>query len=142
MPTDRARTDHGFLFWTHVLHAREAEGVCPMTSSPTPDHDEWVLQLDQLTRQRRDQYVSIEILDPAYGDEPEAEHLPFAYTVYDPKDDVVVIAVGGSTAKYPVVLRHMISHPVEVDVDIDGGALKVVAKDGTTTIASFHEASG
>ena len=116
------------------------EGVCPMTSSPTPDHDEWVLQLDQLTRHRRDQDVSIEVLDPTYGDETEAEHLPFAYTVYDPKDDVVVIAVGGSSAKYPVVLRHMVSHPVEVDVD--DGALKVVGKDGTTTIASFHEASG
>ena len=111
-----------------------------MTSSPTIDHDEWVLQLDQLTRDRRDQYVSIEILDPAYGDEPEAEHLPFAYAMYDPKDDVVVIAVGGNTAKYPVVLRHMVPHPTEVDVDADAGALKVVEKDGTTTIVSFHGA--
>lgn len=113
-----------------------------MTPSATTEHDEWVLQLDQLTRDRRDQYVTIEILHPEYGDEREAEHLPFAYAVYDPKDDVVVIAVGGNTAKYPVLLRHMISHPTEVDVDVDAGALKVVDNDGTTTIASFHGASG
>jgi hypothetical protein len=111
-----------------------------MTSSPTNDHDEWALQLDQLTRDRRDQYVTIEILDPSYGDGTEAEHLPFAYAVYDPKSDAVVIAVGGNTAKYPVLLRHMVPHPTEVDVDVDGGALKVVEKDGTTTIVGFHRA--
>ena len=113
-----------------------------MTPDPTTDRDEWVLKLDQLTRDRQDQYVTIEILHPAYGDAPEAEHLPFAYTMYDPKDDVVIIAVGGNTAKYPVLLRHMISHPVEVDVDVDNGALKVVENDGTTTIASFYGAPG
>jgi len=112
-----------------------------MTSSPTIDHDEWVLQLDQLTRRHRDHEVTIEILHPAYGDEPQAERLPFAYAVYDPKDDTVVIAVGGSTAKFPVLLRHMIAHPTEVDVAADHGALKVVEKDGTTTIVGFHEAS-
>ena len=57
---------------------------------------------------------------------PEAERLPFAYAAYDPKDDVLVIAVGG-TAKYPVVLRHLILHPTEVDVDGDSGGLKVVS---------------
>ncbi|RPF28548.1 hypothetical protein EDD32_3080 [Georgenia muralis] len=109
-----------------------------MTSSPTTDHDEWMLQLDKLTRDRREQYVTIEILHPEYGDQPEAEHLPFAYAMYDPKDDVVVIAVGGNTAKYPVLLRHLIAHPTEVEVDVDDGALKVVEKDGTTTIVGFH----
>ncbi|GAA1148634.1 hypothetical protein GCM10009606_29150 [Nocardioides aquiterrae] len=96
------------------------------------------MQLDQLSKERRGQYVTIEILHPAYGDEPQAERLPFAYAVYDPKDDVVVIAVGGNTPEYPVLLRHMIWHPTEVDVDVDNGALKVVEKDGTTTITSFH----
>ena len=57
-----------------------------------------------------------------------------------PGDDVLVIAVGGNTAKYPVVLRHLISHPTEVDVD--KGGLKVVDKDGTTTITSFYGPPG
>lgn len=109
-----------------------------MTPSSTTEHDEWALQLDQLTKDRPGQYVTIEVLDPTYGDETEAERLPFAYAAYDPKDDVVVIAVGGNAPSHPVVLRHMISHPTEVDVDVDSGALKVVDEDGTTTITSFY----
>jgi hypothetical protein len=54
---------------------------------------------------------------PAYGNEPEAERLPFAYAAYDPRDNVVIIAVGGNTPRYPVVLRHLIWHPTEVELD-------------------------
>jgi hypothetical protein len=113
-----------------------------MTQGSPTEHERWVSQLEQLTKDREGEYVTIEILDRAYGDEVEAERLPFAYAAYDPKDDVVVIAVGGNTAKYPVALRHMIWHPTEVAVDADIGALKVVEKDGTTTITSFHRPPG
>jgi hypothetical protein len=113
-----------------------------MTESSTTDRKEWVDRLDHLTKDRAGQYVAIEVLDPTYGDEPEAERLPFAYSSYDEKDDVVIIAVGGNSPKYPVVLRHMVWHPTEVDVDMAAGALKVVEKDGTTTIASFFPPLG
>jgi hypothetical protein len=113
-----------------------------MTQGSTTDRKEWVAQLEQLTKDHQGQYVTIEILHPAYGDLPEAERLPFAYAAYDPRDDVLIIAVGGNTPKYPVVLRHLISHPAEVDVDVDAGALKVVEKDGTTTITSFYRPPG
>jgi hypothetical protein len=106
------------------------------------EHEHGVSRLEQLTKDRAGQHVTIEILHPTYGDEPEAERLPFAYAAYDPRDDVVVIAVGGNTPKYPVVLRHMIWHPTEVDVDADVGALRVLEKDGTTTIASFYPTPG
>jgi len=36
------------------------------------------------------------------------ERLPFTYAAYDPRDDAVIIAVGGNTPKYPVVLGHLI----------------------------------
>jgi len=70
------------------------------------------------------------------------ERLPFTDAAYDPRDDVVIIAVGGNTPRYPVVLRHLIWHPVGVEVDTDIGALKVLEKDGTTTITSFHRPPG
>lgn len=54
----------------------------------------------------------------------------------------MVTAVGGNTPKRSVLLRHMISHPIEVDVDVDNGALKVVEQDGTTTITSFYQPPG
>jgi hypothetical protein len=113
-----------------------------MTQSSTTEHEHWVSQLEQLTKDREGQYVTIEILHPTYGDEPEAERLPFAYAAYDPRDDVVVIAVGGNTPKYPVVLRHMIWHPTEVDVDAANGALRILEKDGTTTFTSFYQPPG
>jgi len=83
-------------------------GVNPMTQRSTTDHEEWVSQLEQLTKDRAGEYVTLEILHPAYGDEPEAERLPFTYAADDPRDDVVIIAVGGNTPKYPVMLRHLI----------------------------------
>ena len=72
-----------------------------MTQSSTTDHEEWVSQLEQLTKERQGQSVTIEILHPAYGDVPETERLPFAYAAYDPKDDVVVIAIGGNHGEVP-----------------------------------------
>jgi hypothetical protein len=113
-----------------------------MAETSTTDKKAWVDRLDQLTRDREGQYVTIEILDQTYGDAREAERLPFAYASYDEKDDVVIIAVGGNSPKYPVVLRHMVWHPTEVDVDLEVGALKVVEQDGTTTIASFFPPPG
>ncbi len=47
------------------------------------------------------------------------------------------MAVGGRSSSYPVVLRHMVWHPTEVDVDLDGGAIRVVEQAGTTTIVGF-----
>src|SRR4029453_3453057 len=113
-----------------------------MTESSTTDRKAWADQLDQLTKERESQYVTIEVLDPTYGDEPEAEHLPFAYATYDAKDDVVIIAVGGTTKTYVAALRPMGWHPAEVDVELAAGAIKVVEKDGTTTIVAFHPPPG
>jgi len=41
-----------------------------MTQRSTTDHEEWVSQLEQLTKDRAGEYVTLEILHPAYGDEP------------------------------------------------------------------------
>ncbi|MET0999291.1 MAG: DUF5335 family protein [Marmoricola sp.] len=106
------------------------------------DRQGWVEGLDRLTKDRGGQDVTIEVLDRTFGDQTEAERLPFMYAEYDPKDDVVIVAVGGRSSSYPVVLRHMVSHPSEVDIDLDTGAFRVVEQDGTTTIVSFFPPSG
>ena len=81
------------------------------------------------------------MLDPAFGDQHEAERLPFSYASYDPKDDVVVVGVGGNTPRYPVVLRHMILHPTQVDVAVptpNQTTVRVVDADGTTNLLHFY----
>lgn len=112
-----------------------------MAESATTGPSTWTEQLDQLTKDREGQDVTIEVLGQTIGDEREAEHLPFSYTTYDQKDDVVIVAVGGRGRKYPVMLRHMVWHPNEVDVDPAVGAFRVAEQDGTTTIVSFFEAA-
>jgi hypothetical protein len=106
---------------------------------PEADRSRWQAVLDQLTKEHEGEEITIELLDPTFGDAEEVERLPFAYVNYDRPTDTVIVAVGGRTAAYPVVLRHMIHRPVELAVD-DGkdiAALKVVDTDGTATLVSF-----
>jgi hypothetical protein len=104
----------------------------------------WARLLDRLSTQHVGQVVTIELLDSTYGDQYEAERLPFAYAAYDSKDDTVIIAVGGRSPRYPVTLRHMISHPTDVsvsDVDPAREALRVIDADGTATLVRFFPAT-
>jgi hypothetical protein len=106
-----------------------------MTS--TVDRNQWTPLLDQLTKDHAGEYVTIEVLDPTYGDNPQVEHLPFSYAAYDYKDDVVFVAVGGNSPQYPTVLRHMVPHPSDVAATMEPAALRVADSDGTTTLVSF-----
>jgi hypothetical protein len=103
---------------------------------------EWKDALDALTSECKGRTVTIEVLDQTLGDQHEVERLPFSYAAYDPKDDVAIIAVGGDSPRFPVVLRHMVSHPVEITVatDLPEPAVRIVETDGTTTLVTFHEA--
>ncbi|WP_225804507.1 DUF5335 family protein, partial [Streptomyces sp. NK15101] len=84
-----------------------------MPDTPVLDRGRWTAALDELTDAHGGELVSIEVLDPAIGHQYEAERLPFAYLAYDPKDDTVIVAVGGKPPRHPVVLRHMVPHPKE-----------------------------
>ena len=108
------------------------------------DRERWESTLDQLTEEHEGEEITIELLDLPYGDLREAERMPFAYVTYDRRDDTVIIAVGGRSARYPVVLRHMIERPTEVRVDARpaSAALMVVDVDGTATLVSFFGVAG
>jgi hypothetical protein len=105
-----------------------------MTDMST-DRREWAAELDRLTDDHEGDQVVIEVLDQEFGDNEEAERVPFVYANYDPKDDVVIIAVGGRSGRYPVALRHIVENPVEVDVTDE--AIRVISEDGSTTIVTF-----
>jgi len=112
-----------------------------MADTATPQASEWTSLLDKMTAEHAGHHVTIELLDPTYGDQHEAERLPFAYATYDPRDDVVIVAVGGNSPRFPVVLRHMVWHPTQVDAVDDGGlaAIRAVEPDGTTTVVTFYD---
>jgi hypothetical protein len=110
-----------------------------MNSDQLADRDQWETMLNQLTDQHAGEQITIEILDPTLGDQVEAERLPFTYATYDRRDDTIVIAVGGKTPRYPVLLRHMITKPATLSIDHSGEnpAVLVTDADGTNTLVQF-----
>ena len=107
---------------------------------PELPRSEWQARLEELTKQHEGHDVAIELLDQVFGDEAEVEKLPLAYLEFDPKDDAVIVAVGGRDGRYPVVLRHIIEHPQRIVVDSyeDRLALDIVDDEGDHTIVSIH----
>lgn len=124
----------------NALHPEARERVGTMAGTATLNRSEWQSALDQLTADYEGRHVTIELLDPVAGHQHEVERLPFSYINYDPKDDVVIVAVGGTSPQYPVVLRHMVWHPAELDIaveDVSEPAVRIVEPDGTATLVIF-----
>ncbi|WP_285639587.1 DUF5335 family protein [Lentzea sp. NBRC 102530] len=57
---------------------------------------EWKDVLEELTTQVKGKVVTIEVLDRAIGDQPEAERLPFDYAAYDTKDGALEFRNGSA----------------------------------------------
>jgi hypothetical protein len=86
--------------------------------------------------------VTIEILGVEIGDQIEASRLPWNSAIYDARNDVIELSVGGHDRRIPVALRHVVNHPKEVWLEeVDGlpRALLIVGADDSQTIVRFHE---
>jgi hypothetical protein len=94
---------------THLIY-RATRKVGTMAGTATLNRSGRKNPLDQLTADHDRKYVAIELLEPLVGHQYAAERLPFSYINYDPRDDVVIVAVGGNSPRHPVVLRHMVWH--------------------------------
>ena len=105
---------------------------------------EWATLTERLSADHAGHDVTIEVLDPEGGDNSMVERLPFEGITYDHQDDVVVISVGGSSPRYPVVLRHLVRHPEEIMFDLipQGAALKITDASGNTTLVSLLRRAG
>jgi hypothetical protein len=104
------------------------------------DRNAWQSELDRLTWQHEGDYVTIEVMGASLDEQVEVERLPFAYTTYDPKADTALVVVGGTTARLPVALRHLVNHPMKVAFDpaADPQSLLITGSDGTTTVVRFY----
>ncbi|HEV7864083.1 MAG TPA: DUF5335 family protein [Acidimicrobiia bacterium] len=102
----------------------------------------WHDALELLTREHEGNEVTVEVLRDDIGDQEEATRLPLNNIEYDRKDDVVVVAVGGHTARYPVVFRHLIHHPDTIAVHPAAPAITrticVMDSDGLQTLVTMH----
>jgi len=106
-----------------------------------PARSEWREFFELVTKDHEGDAVTIEVAGLDYGDQFEAEKMPFTYLMYDDKDDAVIVGVGGKEGRFPVVLRHIIEHPASILADPPmpsaGRAFDVVDRDGTNTIVTL-----
>jgi Family of unknown function (DUF5335) len=102
--------------------------------------EDWHALLDELTRVRAGDDVTIEVLDAEFGDEFEAERMPLAYVEYDEHADEASVGVGGRDGRYPVVLRHAVARPTSILTDLQPPrlplAVQIVGADGSETLVT------
>jgi hypothetical protein len=112
-----------------------------MAGNETVDRANWASALEQMTARHAGDQVSIGVLDATYGDISEAERMPLSSVTFDPRDDVVIVGVGGKSARYPVTLRHFVAHPTNIEIyeSSAGAALRVTAEDASTIVTFFRD---
>jgi len=102
--------------------------------------EDWHGLLDELTKVRTGDDVTIELLDAEFGDALEAERMPLAYIEYDEHADEASVGVGGRDGRYPVVLRHSVEHPTSILTDSKPPRLplivQIVGADGSETLVT------
>jgi len=108
------------------------------------DRSAWREFFELLTKEHEGWQVTIEGASVDFGDQLQADNLPFAYIEYD-KDDDLIVAVSDRSGDDPAVLQHIINKPQTVFVDTPAPnattAVDVVAQDGTQTIITLHPAT-
>jgi Family of unknown function (DUF5335) len=95
---------------------------------------EWRPFLDFVSKLLEAKEAEIEVSSLDLGDQLQAEWLPLIGITYDPKDDIVEVALEG--------LDHMIHRPREIYLE-DGGAtlgsIEIVDADGVKQIIKLKD---
>ena len=111
-------------------------------STREPERSSWPTYFDSVTASIEGMLVTVELMDEQLGDQTDIERLPVQAISYDPRDDVLEVAVGGRGTRYPVVLRHFISNPTTISVEeLEGrpSAILVTDPGGVRTLIRLFE---
>jgi hypothetical protein len=95
---------------------------------------EWRSFLDVVSKLLEAKEAEIEVESLDLGEQVEAEWLPLIGITYDPKDDLVEVALEG--------VDHMIRKPSEIYLESDVGTLasiEIVGDDGVKQIVKFRD---
>ena len=99
--------------------------------------DRWVQYLQDVTGELRNVAVVIEVAAPGKDTRVEARRMPLLALAYDQRDDVFEVAAANGGPHLPAVLRHMVDHPVRIEVDSPAAdnptMISVTAEDGART---------
>jgi Family of unknown function (DUF5335) len=126
----------------HSAIAHET-GVHMSTTTQELDAERWVEYFDSLAPSIDGLLVTIEVMSEQLGDQLDVERLPLQAIGYDPKDNVLEVAVGGRGVRYPILLRHFISSPQTVSVEesspLSPRAILVTDASGVRTLIRLFE---
>ena len=98
------------------------------------ERSEWRDFFDRISKTLIGKRAEIEVLSLALGDQVEAEWLPLLGIAYDPKDDVIEIALDG--------LDHLIAKPQQVFVELGPDRLtsmQVIDAEGVSQIVKLRD---
>jgi hypothetical protein len=93
------------------------------------EKSQWCVYFDRMSKALVGKRAEIEVASLKLGDQIEAEWLPLLGISYDPKDDIIEIALEG--------VDHLIPKPREVYVEENGlelSSLEVIDAEGTHQI--------
>jgi hypothetical protein len=102
------------------------------------DKSEWKGLCDRLSRSLAGKRAEIEVGSLGLGYQIEVEWLPLLGITYDPKNDIVDIALGDSRE----MIDHAIAKPRELHVQIGPAGLAsilVVGSDGTRQLIQLRD---
>jgi len=102
----------------------------------------WPAYFDSIAPSVEGMLVTVELMGEQLGDQTDVERLPVQAISYDPRDDVLEVAVGGRGTRYPVVLRHFISNPTAISVEeLEGRPSAFLVNDpgGVRTLIRLFE---
>ena len=102
----------------------------------------WSQALDEFSAIHEGWLVSLEILSPSFGAQPEITNLPLLGVPVEPHGAAIAIAVAQSAVDH---IAHMVQAPARVWMErIDSGAeaaLEIESADGTKTILRLKTAA-
>jgi len=113
------------------------------TNTRELERADWPAYLDSIASSTEGMLVTVELMSEQLGDQTDVERLPVQAISYDPRDDVLEVAVGGRGTRYPVVLRHFVSSPTAISVEEtpEGGPSAILVTDagGVRTLIRLFE---
>jgi Family of unknown function (DUF5335) len=102
---------------------------------------DWAAWLSGFTASHRDWLVSVDVLNPEFGAQPQVSNLPLLGVSAERVnyDDTVAVTVGRSPREH---LSHLVHRVTSIAVErTEKGAeaaLQIVSADGTTTLLRFR----
>jgi Family of unknown function (DUF5335) len=126
-----------------LLIAKHYMGARMSTTTEELAAERWQEYFDSITPNIDGMLATIEVMSEQLGDQLDVQQLPLQAIGYDPRDNILEVAVGGRGVRYPVLLRHFISDPQTISIEESSSlrptAILVTDASGVRTLIRLSE---